>query len=287
MKKGLPYLAIAAGVLCMSTASIMIRYCTAPAMIIALYRVTLTAFIAGIVTAANRRGKTVVSQRDTIFMAGSGFFLALHFAFWITSLGHTSISSSVLFTNLQVVFVLLISVLVLKEPSNSWMIGGICIALLGSTLIAGGDLNHGRLCGDLLALASGFFMAVYLLIGRSVRSRVQAIQYMALVCFFSALALGLGTLAAGLPFAGYPWQDWMLFSLLAVGPGLAGHGVLNWALKFVKAPVVAVSILGESVGASILAFIIFGETLQWYQWLGGFCILTGIYVAAAHEGSSP
>ena len=45
--------------------------------------------------------------------------------------------------------------------------------------------------------------------------------------------------------------------------------MLNWALKFVKAPIVAVSILGESVMASILGWIIFNEALVWYQLSGG------------------
>ncbi|MDD2372976.1 MAG: EamA family transporter, partial [Syntrophomonadaceae bacterium] len=66
-------------------------------------------------------------------------------------------------------------------------------------------------------------------------------------------------------------------------PGVVGHGVLNWALKYVKAPIVAVSILGESVGASILAYIIFGELLLWYQIIGGILILVGIYIAASNE----
>ena len=62
-----------------------------------------------------------------------------------------------------------------------------------------------------------------------------------------------------------------------------GHASLNWALKYVKAPIVSVSVLGESVGASLLAFLIFREALAWYQMVGGLFILMGIYVAATRE----
>lgn len=55
--------------------------------------------------------------------------------------------------------------------------------------------------------------------------------------------------------------DWFLFLVQAAGPGIIGHVSLNWVLKFVKAPIVSVSVLGESVGATLLAFVIFHEAL--------------------------
>ncbi|MDD3852805.1 MAG: EamA family transporter [Syntrophomonadaceae bacterium] len=64
---------------------------------------------------------------------------------------------------------------------------------------------------------------------------------------------------------------------------MGGHGVLNWALKYVKAPIVSVPILGESVGASILGLIIFQEILLPYQIIGGILILAGIYTATVSE----
>lgn len=46
---------------------------------------------------------------------------------------------------------------------------------------------------------------------------------------------------------------------------------------------VSVSVLGESVGASLLGYLIFHEALAWYQIIGGIFILSGIYIAATHE----
>ncbi len=63
-------------------------------------------------------------------------------------------------------------------------------------------------------------------------------------------------------------------------------GSLNWSLKYIKAPIVAVSILGESVGASILAYILFKELLLWYQIIGGIFVLLGLYFATANERKS-
>jgi len=269
----------------MSTSSIIIRYCTAPALIIAFYRVVFTSAVAASLGSRGHTGLKQLSGRDFLYIIGSGVFLALHLGFWITSLSYTSISSSVLFTNLQVIFVLIFSALLLKERVNSWVTGGIVTALLGSLLIVQGDLQSGKFMGDMLALLSGLFVAFYFLIGRTVRARVDVWTYTSLAAGAAAVVLLVGCQMAGLSFTGYPRLDWWLFLLQALGPGIVGHASLNWALKYVKAPVVSVSVLGESVGASLLAYIIFGEALAWYQIIGGLFILAGIYIAATHENA--
>ncbi|MEA4924536.1 MAG: DMT family transporter [Syntrophomonadaceae bacterium] len=286
MRNPLIYLAIVLSVACMSTSSIMIRFCAAPALIISLYRVLFTAGIAAGLGSTAPAGIKELSRRDFYLIISSGIFLALHLGFWITSLSYTSISSSVLFTNLQVIFVLVFSALLLKERVNRWVTAGILTALLGSLLIVQGDLQSGRLLGDMLALLSGLFVAFYFLIGRSVRARVDVWTYTCLAAAAAFVVLLIGCIGAGLDLTGYRRLDWILFLAQAVGPGIIGHASLNWALKYVKAPVVSVSVLGESVGASLLAFLIFHEALAWYQMIGGLFILTGIYIAATHEKAS-
>jgi drug/metabolite transporter (DMT)-like permease len=286
MRRAPIYLLIAFSILCMSTSSIIIRYCTAPALIIAFYRVVFTSAIAASLGNREYNGIKQLSRRDFFYIIGSGVFLALHLSFWISSLSYTSISSSVLFTNLQVIFVLIFSAWLLKEKVNRWVTGGILTALLGSLLIVQGDLQSGKFMGDMLALLSGLFVAIYFLIGRTVRARVDVWTYTSLAAGAAAVVLLVGCQVAGLSFTGYPRLDWGLFLLQAVVPGIGGHASLNWALKYLKAPVVSVSVLGESVGASLLAYIIFGEALVWYQIIGGLFILAGIYIAATHENAS-
>ena len=279
------YLVLAFSILCMSTSSIIIRFCTAPALIISFYRVLFTSAIAGSLGSRSAGGIRSISRQDFGIIAASGVFLALHLGFWISSLSYTSISSSVLFTNLQVIFVLILSAWLLKERVNCWVTGGIMAALAGSLLIVQGDWQTGKLMGDMLALLSGLFVAIYLLIGRKVRVRVDVWTYTALAAGSAAVVLLAACLVGGFNFGGYPRLDWLWFLLQALAPGIGGHASLNWALKYLKAPVVSVSVLGESVGASLLAYIIFGEALAWYQIIGGLFILSGIYIAATHEAS--
>ncbi|MGE5405955.1 MAG: DMT family transporter [Candidatus Saccharibacteria bacterium] len=265
-------------VLCMSLSSILVRFSTAPPAVIAFFRLAMTALIgAGLGVGAGQLAS--ITKKHLAAAIGAGFFLSLHFGFWITSLSYTSIASSVLFTNLQVIFVWLFSVLFLKEKVSRLAAGGIIIALAGSIFIGGGDFFSGHLLGDMISLASGLFVAIYMLIGRKIRGSVDIWPYTTVVSAAAACFLGLYAILNDLAFTSYPALDYLLFGLMALIPGIGGHAILNWALKYLKAPLVAVAILGESVGAAVLGYLIFHESLAWFQVAGGALVLTGIYMA--------
>ncbi len=60
---------------------------------------------------------------------------------------------------------------------------------------------------------------------------------------------------------GYPPREWLLFLGMAVGPGVFGHTVINWALAHLESSVVSVSLLGEPVGSALLALLLLAEIL--------------------------
>ena len=70
---------------------------------------------------------------------------------------------------------------------------------------------------------------------------------------------------------------------MAVFSQLVGHSSYNWALKWLRTSTVAVSLLGEPIGASILAWIFFGEALTLAKIMGGGLILAAIYWVAREE----
>jgi len=279
------YLPVFIAILCVSTASIMVRFASAPPLVIAFYRLGFTALLGCLLMAFS--GQKYPAQGLYLpRVALSGLFLALHFGFWITSLSYTSVASSVLFTNLQVVFVIILSALLLKEKIRPGAALGVAVALIGSAVIGGGDISRGRLGGDLLALASGLFFAAYLLVGRRVRDEVEIWPYTTVVSGVSALLLALAAVKSGHPLLGYAPREYALFFFMALVPGIGGHAMLNWALKYVKAPLISVSILGESVGASLLAYLLLNESLAWFQLLGGALVILGISWAVSRETTS-
>ena len=93
-------------------------------------------------------------------------------------------------------------------------------------------------------------------------------------------------LAMGGTFVGYRPRTYLLFVGLAVVPQLLGHTAMNYALRHVSATLVAVCILGEPIGASILAMAMLGEIPTWLQVAGGSLILAGIVTAAMEKRTS-
>ena len=86
--------------------------------------------------------------------------------------------------------------------------------------------------------------------------------------------------------AGYSYFAWMVLAAMALGPQLLGHGAFNYALKHVSATMIALAVLGEPVGSTVLAWLMFGEAVGPLKLFGMSLLLGGIFLAARSEGDS-
>lgn len=279
-----PNLVMLVSIVAVSTASILIRWSDAPAVIIAMYRMLISValllpFFIRNDGFAKLRG---LGARDILGLIGVGVVLAIHFASWITSLGMTSVASSVIFVHIDPIFVAIVSYFFLKERINGRVLAGIIISLVGVAIIAMGDavVSGASLRGDLLALLGGLMLGVYLLGGRMFRRDLDLTTYVVPVYTSAALVLVLMSILTGAPLMGYASREYLLFFLIALVPMIFGHTLYNWALRYVTAPVVSVSLLGEPVGASILAFFLFNEVPSGQVLMGGVVTLAGILLSS-------
>lgn len=276
-----PYLAVLVGVFAVSFSALFVRLSSAPAMIIATYRLLFTFLLLAPFTAHGRFADVrSMSRRQMGLAAASGVFLALHFVTWFTSLQYTSVASSVVIVTTQPVFVVLGSWLFFREKVPRPALLGIALALFGSFVIGAGDFQVGMraFMGDLLALAAAILVSGYLLIGRRLRGSVELSGYTFVTYGSSAFILVVASALARVPFYPYPSRDWLLFLALAAVCTVLGHTVFNWVLRYVQASVVSVSILGEPVGAIIWAAIFLGENPTPRQLAGGALIFSGLFL---------
>ena len=284
MTRAYPILAL--GVVAVSFAAILIRWAEAPALVVGAYRLGIASAIVLPLAGMRSRAEWARLAAGTWLLLGaSGVFLGLHFALWIASLSHTSVASSVIFVTTSPLFVAAVSHLLRIDRVSRRTAIGIAVAAAGGILIGSGDLSlsGGALWGDLLALGGAAMAAGYLLIGRRLRRGLSNLAYVAPVYAVAALLnLGLAALA-GLSFGGYAGVAYLIFLLLALGPQLVGHSSINWALGHLSAPFVSVAILGEPVGATLLAYLLLGETPAPGTLAGGALILAGVYLASRGE----
>lgn len=286
----LPYLVLFAGVLIVSTSSIMVRYAQAagtPSLSIAAWRLALAALILTPLAWA-RVGPELraLPRRDLGLAVGSGAFLAVHFASWISSLAYTSVASSVALVSTNPLWVGLASLLIFRERLGWRTLAGIAATLGGTILIGLADIASTQpnpALGNALALVGAATVSGYLLIGRDLRRRLSVLAYIYVVYSTAAAILVLWALLAGAPLFGFPPYVYLLLTGLAVGPQLLGHTSFNYALSTLSATFIAVAILGEPVGSALLAFAIFGERFAPLQLAGFVLLMLGILVASAEE----
>ncbi len=92
---------------------------------------------------------------------------------------------------------------------------------------------------------------------------------------------------SGLPAFGFSPIIYLYLLLLALLPQLLGHSSFNWALAHLPASYVSIALLGEPVGASILAAVLLGESPSELKLAGVGLILAGILIATLRANSQP
>ena len=281
-----PSLALISGVLAVSTGAIFARLAEAPALVIAAYRVGLASLILAPVAWWKVRDEIMgLEVREYVLAMMSGFFLALHFTTWISSLMYTSVANSVVLVNTNPLWVGILAPVISKDRLSRMTKIGIVISVIGGVIIGAGDFatSGQALWGDFLALLGSICAAVYLLLGRSLRRRLSLLAYV-IICYGSAaIILWALVIALGLPVVGFSSGTYAAFGGMALISQIIGHTSYNWALKWFSASLIAVSLLGEPIGATILAYVIFDEGLTWTKFIGGSLILAAIYLAARGE----
>jgi drug/metabolite transporter (DMT)-like permease len=281
-----PALGLAVGVTAASTASTFIRLAqgSITSAAVAAWRLTIaTLILAPFAFATCRQEWRALTRREWGLIAASGLLLGAHFYTWITSLAMTSVAASVVLVATAPLFVGVISHFFLKERMSRQMVIGMAVALAGSLIIGLADAGEGthQIAGDLLALLGALSVAGYMLIGRRSRARLSLLGYVFPVYGTAALALMGAALLSGVELTSYPSQVWLWLTLVAVFPQIVGHSSLNWALGHVSATFVALAVLAEPIGSTLLAWLILHEPPTLSTFIGGLLILIGIMTATA------
>lgn len=280
---------ITIGLLAISAASILIKLCPAPALVIATYRLTFaSAFFWIVVFVRKKPIWQDYSRKQLGFASISGLFLTLHFATWVSSLKLTSVASSVVLVQSSPIFVVIGGYFFLKEKINLKMFLGILLTIAGAVVISVHDLafSQAQFRGNLLAISGAVGAAGYILSGRKLRAQLDTLQYVTVVYSLTALLLLMMTVGAGNSLFDYDLKTFGLFLAIALVPQVIGHTVFNWALKYFSATTVSIIILGEPIGASILAIIFLAEGLDLIKILGGVIIILGVVLVILFEKRS-
>jgi drug/metabolite transporter (DMT)-like permease len=299
-----PKFALIFGILAVSAASIFIRLAQAEAssIVIAAHRLGIATLVLAPITYILYRSElNQLSRRDLFLALLSGIFLTVHFATWITSLEYTSVASSVVLATTTPLWVAILSPIILREPISLRVKIGLAIAMAGTITIGISDICEAKgifscpslaeffsgraIWGDFLALIGAWGASGYMIIGRKIRSSLPLIPYIFLVYGIAAIMLVTIMLGSGDQVYGFSSTTYLWLILLALVPQLLGHSTFNWALGYVSAALVSISLLGEPIGSTILASLLLNETPTILTIAGASLILGGILIASKENST--
>ena len=271
---------LAVGVVAVSWAAPLIRQAEAPAIVVAALRLSMAAPpVMGVALLRRRSELRSLPRADLAVMVLAGLALAGHFAFWVAAVQRTSVITSVVLVTTQPLFVSIGGWIFLRERPSKMALIAIVIASAGAALLASGDFDdRGSLTGDLFAVIGAILASTYLVAGRRARATLSNLSYIAVVNSIAAILLLLGVLLSGETLRGHPRDAYLFILLLAIVPQLIGHSSFTWALGFIPAVVVAIAILGEPVGATLIAATMLDEVPTLLEWVGSAVVLLGVYV---------
>ncbi len=253
--------------------------------------ISLTFFrlsVAGLVMilyALTRRDLKFLKKRNLLLLVVSGTLLSLHFATFILAVRETTIANATFLVNTSPIMLAVLSPLVLRERTTSLEGIAVIIATLGILLVShAGNGFQGFRLADLSALLAAFFMTLYSLIGRHLRTKgISTASYTAYVYSVAAvISLILTQVLNASLVRAYSVNNIAAILGLAIVPTLLGHSLYNYSLSSVKAVTANLFPLLEPIIASLFAVSLFGEIPALTQIAGYSLILTAVAVVVTH-----
>lgn len=285
-----PKLLLFFGVLGVSLSAIFVKYSSAPSLITATYRLAWT--VAILIPLSLKKSLPEIkkfTKKEVFASVAAGILFALHFTLWFESLKHTTISSSTVLVDTDVIFAAVGFCIFMHGRIPKKGVLAIAVTVCGAiiTALAGGGEGTSSLFGNMLALGAAILIAGYTLIGRFARSRNISTSAYTLITYSSCLVtLLILDLATGTPLTGYGIKEVLIGLALAVFCNLLGHSIVSWSLKYLTPAYVSAVKLCEPVFATLLGVVFFREIPNALQILGAAIIIGGVYVYSAVENAS-
>lgn len=280
------YVAVLTAMVSVSVASVLIKWSETDPFVLAAYRLafTCTILLPYMLWTGGFSNIRSFDRKESLLVLLSGIALAFHFGFWVVSLTLTLVATSVILVTSHPIFVAAVSHFLLHDKVKRIAAAGIAIAFSGVVVIAISDysVGAGTLLGDLFAFVGGICAGIYFLSGRVARQTIDIAPYAFSVYGISAVLLFVAGGFAGDPLVVTAPRELLLFLLMAIFPTILGHTMFNYALKKLPAHIISTSVLGEPVGASILAYFLLPDEIPGVAIvIGGTLVVIGLYIVLA------
>lgn len=223
-----------------------------------------------------------IRKKDFLFFAVYGLIsVSLCFLLFFYAIKYTTVATATILLYTYPAFVVVLSRLFLGEEFTRAKTLALLITFLGCVLVIQVyDPNAFRpnLKGVIYGLGAGLGAGLYSIFGKKGVARYSSFTVVTYALGFGSFFLMLIRGTRNLVSVSYPTMTWLWIFALAFFSTLVGYSFYTRGLRYLEAGRAVIVATWEVVVASVLAFMIFGETLTFLQILGAALVLSGIVV---------
>jgi len=223
------------------------------------------------------------------------FFIALigctiQYSLTYSGLKIVDASSATLFVQAEVPFGLLVAFLILGEKPSIRNIIGVIIAFIGIYILTGDPKLEGKLIGVILLLSGAFTWAFAQVLAKPISQKMNALTLTAWIGVFAGpQSILASTLIEGNPIEfimSANLMAWIIMLYLALIMNVLGYSL--WYFVLGKYPVnfVMPGLLLLPVAGLLTAVLLLGETLTFYNLLGGSVVIFGVALILINKRST-
>jgi drug/metabolite transporter (DMT)-like permease len=269
------------GVMCGSTAVIMIKASTENPFLTASYRLLIAAaalsplFFRQLKESPGRFGWEQLG-----WITPPAAALGIHFMSWVIGARMTTVSNASLIANLTPVAMPFLLWLVYRERVNRREIVGTSFTLAGLAVLSGASfrVSATSFAGDMICFGSMLAFAVYLALGRRNSGRINIWLYIVPLYFIAGLISFVCALWVINPVKVYTTANLLYILGLGLIPTVIGHSILNYSMKYFRGQVVSVTNLTQPFFAGLLGFMVFGESPRLAFYPAAALIAVGVLI---------
>jgi drug/metabolite transporter (DMT)-like permease len=281
------WLLVAVAIVGISTSAPVTAVMAAPVLAVAFWRNLAGALVTGgWLGLRERKGLATLSRSAAGLSSLAGVLLAVHFASWLTGLRLTSVTAATALVCTTPIWTVGFD-LVRRVPVPRRVLLGVLLAMTGVLAITGVDAARSAqaLLGDLLSLLGAVAMAGYVQLGNRVRRTTSTAVYTLVAYGACALLLLPACLLSGAPLVGFSTRTWIELAVVTVGAQLLGHTLLNAVLPSIGVTPLALAILLEVPGASLVAWAWLGQLPPAAVLPGAALMLLGLVIVVGEKES--
>ncbi len=218
---------------------------------------------------------------EAVFIGAIGLGLTQGVTF--TALSLTSAVNVGIVFALAPMATMLLARLVLGEPMNGWQGLGMAIAFTGIVVIC----VHGNLAmlfglnvglGDVVALGAVVCFAGYTVLLKRAKFDLPTLPLLVILLAagsLSALPFSLWEIGHG-EHAHLAATGYLALAYCAVIGGAFMYFLYNWSVGVLGAARAGTMVYSQMLFATFFAWLILGERVEWYHYLGGGPVITGV-----------